>query len=225
MTMAQTRRIHHRIWGRHIWIWALVMMLTACAGGRPSQDIQTGDLILSDDFDAAGRWDTYDSGDIVLEVADGIFRLDVPSGGYYLALDNRPQTDVILDIDARALTADRSNGYGLICRADDAGDGYYFLLGSDGSATIRRGRGREVESLLAWTKTNAVMTGSARNSLRAVCVGDYLALWVNGQFIGEAFDSLYSGGSTAIVGITTRTGERLTVDFDRLRGYAPLTTP
>jgi len=201
----------------------MVIFLAGCMGGRPSQDIQIGNLILSDNFDAAGGWDTYDGDDITLQIDSGTFRLDVPSGGYYLALDNRHQTDVILDIDARALSSDHSNGYGLMCRADDAGDGYYFLLGSDGSATIRRGRGREVESLMAWTKTNAVMTGSARNTLRAVCVGNYLALWVNGTFVGEAFDSLYAGGSTAIVGITTRAGERLTVDFDNLRGYLPLT--
>ena len=101
----------------------------------------------------------------------------------------------------------------------------FEMDGSDGSASIRRGRGREVEALMAWTKTSAVQSGSARNTLRAICIGQYLALWVNGQFVGDVRDSLYSAGSTAIVGITARDGERLTVDFDQLRGYAPLLPP
>jgi len=226
MTVAQIFLTHHRFSAQCTALLLVVLFaLTACAGGRPSQDIQAGDLILSDDFDAAGTWDTYDSGEIVMDVKGGFFRLDIPSDGYYLALDNRRQTDVILEIDARALTQDRANGYGLMCRADGAGDGYYFLLGSDGSASIRRGRGREVEALMAWTKTSAVQSGSARNTLRAICIGQYLALWVNGQFVGDVRDSLYSAGSTAIVGITARDGERLTVDFDQLRGYAPLLPP
>lgn len=217
-TMAQVFRINH---GLTSGLMSLLLILTGCISARPSQTIAMGKLILSDTFDEVGRWDTYDNGDILVEIRGGLFRLDVPSGGYYFSLDQRHQTDIILEVETVALSTDKTNGYGLMCRADGAGDGYYFLLGNDGSATIRRGQGREVEPLMAWTKTSAVLTENARNVLRAVCVGDYLALWVNGQFVGEVRDSLYAGGMTGIVGVTARAGERLTVDFDNLSGYAP----
>jgi hypothetical protein len=221
MTMAQILSINHHFFGS---VGLLMLIaLSGCISARPSQTITLGDIILMDTFDEAARWDTYNNGDIVFEVRGGLFRLDVPSGGYYLSLDQRPQTDIILEIDTLVLSTDKSNGYGLMCRADGAGDGYYFLLGSDGSATIRRGQGRQVQALMAWTKTGAVREAGRTNTLRAVCIGDYLALWVNGEFVGEVRDTLYSGGVTGIVGVTARMGERLTVDFDNLRGYAPLT--
>lgn len=200
-----------------------MIALSGCIAARPSQTIELGEQILADSFESAVAWDTYNNGDIVFEVRGGLFRLDVPSGGYYQSFDHRLHSDIILDIETLALSDNTADGYGLMCRADGDGDGYYFLLGSDGSASIRRGQGREVKPLMAWTKTGAVREDGRPNTLRAVCVEDYLALWVNGEFIGEVRDSLYSSGMTGIVGVTSRAGQRLTVDFDNLRGYAPLT--
>lgn len=194
------------------------MLLGACAAPPPA--IEVGALVLSDDFDAVGGWQTYDSGDIVVMPRSGLFRFDVPAGGYYLTTNGQPHTDIVLEVSARVLSDDRSNGYGLICRAQPDGDGYYFLVGSDGSASIRRAQGREVTALLAWTKTPAVRAGSGEaNTLRAACLGQHLMLWVNGQFVGEAYDALYHRGETGLVGVTTRAGQRLTVDFSRLRGW------
>jgi len=53
-----------------------------------------------------------------------------------------------------------------------------------------------------------------------VCDGDYLALYVNDVFVGEARDSLYSSGYTGLTVVTTRPGQRIAVDFDTLRVYA-----
>lgn len=195
------------------------LALAACGASPPT--IETGALVFSDPFDALGGWDQYDSGDIQVVIDGGVFRFDVPSGGYYLSRDGRENTDIILEVTARILSDDRSNGVGVICRAQPDGDGYYFLIGNDGSATIRRGQDREADPLVAWTRTNAVRTGSASNTLRAACIGDTLTLWVNGQFIGSTTDSLYGSGQTGLVGVTTRRGDRLTVDFDNLYGYAP----
>lgn len=202
---------------------AIIITLSGCIVARPSQSVELGEQVLSDSFDSVGDWDTYDNGDILFEVRGGLFRLDIPAGGYYQSFNHQPHADVILEIDALALSRDSSNGYGVMCRADGNGDGYYFLLGSDGSASIRRGQGRQITPLMAWTKHSAIRGLGQTNTLRAVCVGDYLGLWVNGEFIGETRDSLYRSGMTGIVGVTARAGQRLTVDFDNLRGYIPLT--
>lgn len=195
------------------------LVLTAC-GARPPL-VELGALMFSDSFDAPDGWDQYDSGDIQVVIENGSFRFDVPSGGYYLSRDGREHTDIILEVTARILSDDRSNGVGIICRAQPDGDGYYFLIGNDGSATIRRGQDREADPLVAWTRTNAVRTGNASNTLRAACIGQTLALWVNGEFIGSTTDPLYSSGQTGLVGVTTRRGDRLAVDFSGLYGYTP----
>ncbi|MCU0476669.1 MAG: hypothetical protein MUC99_11275 [Anaerolineae bacterium] len=206
-------------------LWAVLMLVLTGCGAPPAPVIEVGAVLVSDDFDTAGAWDTIDSGGVSVGVGGGLMRLDVPAGGYYLTTTPPTYADVLVEVDARVLSDDRSNGVGVACRVQPDGSGYYFLVGNDGSATIRRARGREVTALLAWTLTPAVRTGSERNTVRAACVGQRLMLWVNAQFVGEATDGLYSAGKLGLVGVTTRAGERLTVDFDQLRGFEVTLAP
>ncbi|MBK9124191.1 MAG: hypothetical protein IPM16_13890 [Chloroflexi bacterium] len=198
---------------------AVLMLITGC-NGRPTREVTVGDQLAADDFDSAGRWDQMTLPDIVLDVRDGVMHIEADTRIYAATLDYMPQTDVVIDVDARLLSEDDSNGFGIMCRAASASTGYYFLIGGDGSGTIRRGGSRGVEALAAWTKTDAVVAGSARNRIRAVCVGDYLALYVNDRFVAEARDTLYSRGYTGLVAVTTRPDQRVEVDFDLLRIYA-----
>lgn len=198
---------------------AVLMLITGC-NGRPTREVTVGDQLAADDFDSAGRWDQMTLPDIVLDVRDGVMHIEADTRIYAATLDYMTQTDVVIDVDARLLSEDDSNGFGIMCRAASASTGYYFLIGGDGSGTIRRGGSRGVEALAAWTKTDAVVAGSARNRIRAVCVGDYLALYVNDRFVAEARDRLYSRGYTGLVAVTTRPDQRVEVDFDLLRIYA-----
>ena len=197
----------------------LTFVIGACNGG-PSQPVSPGDLLIEDDFDAPGQWDTADVPAATVQIADGVFHFDAEAGRYIFSVDYRTQTDTVIEATARLWSEDSSNGFGLVCRANANGEGYYFLIGGDGSGTIRRSAGREVKPLAAWTKTNAVVTGGAQNRIRAMCDGDYLALYVNDQFVAEARDSLYRSGYTGFVVVTTREGQRIEVDFDALRVYA-----
>lgn len=195
------------------------LLLGACSGG-PSRPVALGALLAEDDFDARGQWDTADVPAATVQVADGVFHFDAEAGRYIFSVDYRTQTDTVIEATARLWSEDASNGFGVICRANADGEGYYFLIGGDGSGTIRRSAGREVKALAAWTKTGAVITGGAQNRIRAVCDGHYLALYVNDQFVAEARDSLYGSGYTGFVVVTTRDGQRVEVDFDALRVYA-----
>ena len=53
--------------------------------------------------------------------------------------------------------------------------------------------------------------------MRVVCVDDYLALWVNGEFVADARDRRAAQGEVGLVGVMNCAGKRLTVDFDDLR--------
>ncbi|KXK50187.1 MAG: hypothetical protein UZ13_02675 [Chloroflexi bacterium OLB13] len=212
--------------------FALVMLtLFAGCNGKPTREVFVGELLAADDFDSAGRWDQMTLPDIVLDVRGGMMHIEADSRIYAATLDYQTQTDVVIDVDARLLSEDDSNGFGIMCRAASASTGYYFLIGGDGSGTIRRGGSRGVEALAAWTRADSVMPGAARNRIRAVCDGDYLALYVNGEFVAEARDTLYSRGYSGLVAVTTRPDQRVEVDFDLLRIYAaqsphtPISTP
>lgn len=93
------------------------------------------------------------------------------------------------------------------------GDGYLFLIQGSGSFAIMRARGRDLTPLVNWTPSSHIQQGAARNELRAVCMGDYLALFINGEFAGDTTDSTYSSGQ---VGLAASSASRLgvRVEFD-----------
>lgn len=95
------------------------------------------------------------------------------------------------------------------------GDGYLFLVEGTGRFAIMRARGRNVVPLLDWTSSDAIRKGPAQNTIRAVCLNDYLALFVNGTFLGDAIDDTYTSGQVGLVGAAaSRLG--ITVEFDNL---------
>lgn len=104
---------------------------------------------------------------------------------------------------------------GMTLLSTNNGDGYLFVVDGSGRFAIMRSRGRSVTPLVNWTSSSAIQTGPAANRIRAVCMGDYLAMYVNGTFVGDATDDTYSIGQVGLVGAaTSRLG--LQVDFDNL---------
>lgn len=95
------------------------------------------------------------------------------------------------------------------------GDGYLFMVQGSGRYAILRSQGRKLTPLVDWQSSSVINTGAAQNRIRAVCMGTYLALYVNGQFLADATDDLYTTGQVGLVGATAaRTG--MTVTFDNL---------
>lgn len=99
---------------------------------------------------------------------------------------------------------------------DADGDGYLFLIQGNGSFAIMRSHNRALTPLVDWRTSGEINQGLARNQLRAVCVGDYLAFYINGAFVADATDDTYSSGQVALLGsAANRLGLR--VEFDNLK--------
>lgn len=201
----------------------LVLLLVACSGGRPSQPYQLGDLLLEESFSDPLAWEQYADPSIQVDgrIVDGVYRIRASDGGFLWALNATLHTDVVIEVETEQLSDYRDNAYGVMCRADPDldGDGYYFFISGDGYYTIRRGQGDIVSDLIQWTGSSAIRTGQARNRMRVVCVGAYLALFVNDVFIAEYRDSLYSRGVTGLTAAVPDGGE-VVVQFDNLLIFA-----
>ncbi len=95
------------------------------------------------------------------------------------------------------------------------GDGYLFLIQGSGTFAIMRSRGRTLTPLVNWTSSDAIRQGASANHLRAVCAGNYLALYINDQFVGDSTDDAYSSGQVGLAASSAnRVGTR--IDFDNL---------
>ena len=184
-----------------------------------SSDGPQGNVLLSDDFSSSN------SGWEVDEFVDG----EVGYGnGYYLVrstevnmtiwgVAGQNYTDVIMDVDAAQASAgpDSNNDYGVACRVQDNGDGYYLLISGDGYYSIFMGSGDTFMPLSDWEESSAINQGNASNHIQASCIGSDLVLIVNGTKLASASDSSFTSGDIAMTA-TTYEDQPVEVHFDNV---------
>ncbi|MCA9901116.1 MAG: hypothetical protein H6654_15785 [Ardenticatenaceae bacterium] len=190
-------------------------LLVACGG--PSQEYQPDEQLLTESFDDPNAWETYQSGSVDFSVNDGVYRVQTGDEGYIWGLNDQQHEDVIIEVTSTQNSAHENNAYGVMCRADisNNGDGYYFLISGDGYYTISKGEGDNVNQLVEWTSSSTINTGQASNTIRAVCAGNYLALYVNDKFLAETTDSDYKSGFAGFAATAFEGGDT-DVSFDNL---------
>lgn len=201
----------------------LVLLLigaSAACQPRPTQTIAMGDMLLEEDFSERFSWQNYADPAIQVDfrVEDGAYRAQARDGGFMWALNAQAHTNVVIQVDTQQLSEYANNAFGLVCRASPSknGDGYYFMISGDGNYTLRRGSTDRVRALIPWTYSAAIQQGRSVNRVRAVCIDDYLALYVNGDFVAETRDDYFSRGYTGLTAAVPEGGD-VDVTFDNLR--------
>ncbi len=95
------------------------------------------------------------------------------------------------------------------------GDGYLFMVQGNGRYAILRSQGHKITPLVNWATSDVIKMGAAQNRIKAICAGNYLALYVNDKFLADTSDDLYTKGQVGLVGASAgRTG--MIVTFDNL---------
>ena len=187
----------------------LLALLMACARAGAA-DVSEQELLLETDFSEIGSWPEkldVESGTAVQLTNDG-YELSSASASYVRGFSEQSYEDVVLETAVRQLSAEQNNAYGLVCRASspDSRNGYYFLISGDGLASIRRVERSLSSPIVDWTPHNAVRQGERDNQLRAICAGDYLALYVNGQLVAEGTDERFTAGLVGFAGSGSEEG-------------------
>lgn len=197
-------------------ILLFTLLLMSCSP-EASQEYVAGDVILRESFNAPEAWETFIGETVALQVVDGSYRVQTQDEGYIWGLNEQNHSDVVIEVEASQLSAHDNNAYGVMCRADTSnnGDGYYFLVSGDGYYSIGKGEGDDVVPLVEWTQNGAVKKGQANNKIRAVCVGSYLAIYVNDTFLAEASDTSYANGYAGFAATAFEGGDT-DIAFDNL---------
>lgn len=176
----------------------LALLFAGCAT-LPAEKIVLGKVIKRVDFSQPYQWEQYvhPEQNVDFEIKNGFYEARAWNGGF-MWVDSPPMThDLVVEAETTQLSTYRNNAYGVMCRAqptDTNGDGYYFLISGDGQFTIRRGAVDNIGALIPWTYSGAIRQNKSTNHIKAVCIGDYLALYVNDQFVAETRDNYYSSG-------------------------------
>lgn len=200
------------------------ILLAACGAfprqARPLVGYRYQDLLLDEPFDSGTAWRSYDGGaDLWLGAAEGAYRIDLLGKRYVWTQHDQLASDVVIEAETQQLSAYDHNAYGLACRLDPAnsGRGYFFLISGDGYASIRWSDGRALTAIVPAFPSQSIRQGAARNRIRVICIGDYLALWLNDEFVAEARDRRTAAGHIGLAGVMNYAGQRLSVQFDNLR--------
>jgi hypothetical protein len=194
-------------------------VFAACTPPQPTERFALGDVLLEEDFSDPTAWERYVDPDLNVDfrIEDAAYRAQASDGGFIWALNAQMHSDAVIQVDTQQISEYANNAYGVMCRAAPAnnGDGYYFMISGDGMYTLRRGSLDQVGALIEWTYSDAIQQGRSINRIRAVCVGDYLALYVNGEFVAEIRDTYFIRGYAGLTAAVPEGGE-VDVTFDDL---------
>jgi tetratricopeptide (TPR) repeat protein len=163
-------------------------------------------LLFFDDFsDPESGW--YTNGDPASPglYSEGGYRLvkKQPQGAVW-ALPGRIFTDARVVVQVTKDGGPDDNWFGLMCRVQgttQTGNFYVLMISSDGFFGIGKKSG-DTLSLIGQEKMllhPAINKGDATNEIVAICAGDRLALYVNGEFVVETTDAEYTSGQVGIL--------------------------
>lgn len=211
----------------------LLVLLAGC-GVLPSESqvdpCVSSSAVFRDDFDQQNvcGWALYNSGSESADIADGVLRMRVSTNGV-VAWSNpgRSFGDGEIIVQTRQVSGPNNNAYGVICRYQDEDNFYLFLISGDGYYAI----GKYVSGISGiqyltgsapnhYLASEFINQGAAVNQLRVRCVGDQLALYVNGLLLDEVRDADLTQGDVGLAVSTLEPGPVL-VEFDNLQVTTP----
>lgn len=184
-----------------------------------------GGALLKDGFEnERSGWETgqYLEGEIGYR--DGSYAVTSYGGSKIMwgRFEKRRFTDVEVQVQASTISApaNNNNSFGVGCRLQDDSGGYYLQISSDGFYSIRKVEGGVTTPLVDWTPAAAINQGNTVNTLRAVCDGERLELYANGQLLGSAADGTFQSGHIALTA-TSFEAEPTEIHFDNITVREP----
>ncbi len=194
---------------RYILIILLSFLLVACQLTSISTgffDTPSGSVLYQDDFsDPSSGWENYSDDDIgTMDYFDGYYRIHVL--GEYQYLMTGPGlifSNVTVAVDSIKVIGTSNDMYGLVCRATNPDNFYFFVVSSDGYYGIGKVIAG-VQSMIAsdgMLPSEIISQGKSKNHLVAECIDNQLALYVNGQHLMSVNDTdLDKGDAGLLVG-------------------------
>lgn len=202
-----------------VMVLALACTCLPSGNGEEETPPPPPDFIFQDDFsDTGSGWEVgdYDTGSVGYK--NGVYSVVSSDQEWVMwGVANQSFDNVAIEVDATQISAGptNDNAYGIVCREQGDGGGYYLRISGDGYYSIVKTVGEEFEALVEWTESDAIHQGNATNRIRAICDGSTLALFVNGQRLAMVEDSTFTRGDIALT-TTTYEVEASEVHFDNL---------
>lgn len=160
-----------------------------------------GDILFQDDFESnTTGWDRVSNDIGIMDYDQGVYRMLVrqPTMNFW-STPERNFRDVRVEADVLRLSGPDENRTGLICRYQN-GDYYFFIISNDGFYAIGKFIGGNTILLgQSEMQSSEFIISNSINHLRADCIGNTLAFFVNFNEIASAQDSDFSSGDVGLL--------------------------
>jgi hypothetical protein len=189
-------------------VLSAALFFTGCKGSSEDiqpgeQNVKSGDILYQDDFtNVPSGWGTWDSDGAVVTYEQGGLRILVNQADYdFWSVAGHRFQDAVIGVDVHRIAGPADNDYGVICRYQDAKNFYMFLVSSDGYYGIGKIKNDE-HSLIGIEQlqyTDRIKPEQKDYRLRADCIGDTLALYIDGAKLLEVHDSDFASGDVGVL--------------------------
>lgn len=209
-----------------------LLILVACGDEDPRRERDEISIAAAPEYQV-----DFESGDVfeTQTFGEGEDRLAIEDGKYFIETTNQrgagylwgiganypPLKNVVVDVETQTLEGTQDNWFGVMCRVDENDGGYVFLISADGFWAIARAEKGRLSFLENWRESDSIRKGhNQTNDLRVYCVEDYLALYVNGDFVGDHENKRFNHvGAVGLLAGGQR-NDRIVISFDNLKVYA-----
>jgi hypothetical protein len=209
-------------------ITVLIVLLTSCQVSSLTSiflNTPTGAVMFQDDFtDPSSGWENLTNNQFgTLDYFDGYYRIQVLGQQQMLwAGPGLNFTDVRLEADMIKVIGSMDDIFGLVCRATDQNNYYFFVISSDGYYGI----GKMIDGVQSMIDTEGMLPsevisqGMTRNHLSADCVENHLEFSVNGNLLASVIDHDLSNGDVGLLAGNFDTSENVVL-FDNFSVINP----
>jgi len=211
-----------RRFGSLLIITLLILSGLACSNLAPAP--VSGELLFQDDFSLTGSgWDRSEDNAVVMDYKQGGYRMELLSANSIAwATPGLDMNGVRIEADARRIDGSENNYFGLLCGKDQPDHFYIFLVSSDGYAGIGEYLAGEINLLShdSMLPSFNINDGSARNHLRADCIGNRLSFFIN---LNLEMEVEVAGNVVGDVGFIVGSNQDagVNIQFDNFSVYQP----
>ena len=182
--------------------WMVLVLLLLVCGCTQGDD---RDVLFQDSFDnPRSGWGVDQRERFERGYAEGEYYIQLYGPDWFAwAHPGKRFDDVSIEVDAYPAAGPADSHFGVLCRHVDLGNFYYFAVSADGCyAVFKRVDSGDLEVLTGdgsgMTCSPAIRTGNQINHLVAVCQGDELTLYVNGELLETVTDGTFTQGDVGI---------------------------
>jgi hypothetical protein len=186
----------------------------------------TPDFLYTEDFsNTRGGWLLSDTATVLRAYYLGGYRILVRPANHSAwsgPPNRRNYTDIKIEVDAKKIGGPDDNNFGILCRLTDNKNFYGLEISTAGGALIYKYVNGELTGLSSdyFQSVDGIKAGEEVNQIIAICNGDSLELYANGNLVASATDSSFSSGE---IGLSVGTYDNPGADilFDNLFVMVP----